>query len=153
MTAASFYTAKPGASYEVRVAPTLAEIAAAPVAGAGMLGVGGYHTVPWRRRRRSRSGADFVVAVRLTTPGTRTPIPVEHPTTLLAPRPAVGRSFISRDGAAWKDLRTRSGFGSSDVCLKAFVDSSGRRGRRAPRARSSPRRRARRRGARPLHAH
>ena len=33
VTAASFYTAKPGATYEVRVAPSLDEIAAAPVAG------------------------------------------------------------------------------------------------------------------------
>ena len=45
VTAASFYTAKPGATYEVRVAPSLAEVAAAPVAGAGTLAVGGYHTV------------------------------------------------------------------------------------------------------------
>jgi C1A family cysteine protease len=124
VTAASFYTAKPGASYEVRVAPSLAEIAAAPVAGSGTLGAGGYHTVSLAAPAPVTTGADFVVAVRLTTPGTRAPIPVEHPTGLLTPRPAAGRSFISRDGVAWKDLRTKSGFGSSDVCLKAFVDAA-----------------------------
>ncbi len=92
------------------------------------------------------TGADFVVAVRLTTPGTRTPIPVEHPTRLLDPRPATGRSFISRDGVVWKDLRTKSGFGSSDVCLKAFVDAAAGGDDAAPRvSASSPRRRARRR--------
>ena len=48
----SFYTAKPGATYEVRVAPTLDDIAAAPVAGAGTLAVGGYHTVTLARRWR-----------------------------------------------------------------------------------------------------
>ena len=124
VTAASFYTAKPGATYEVRVAPSLAEVAAAPVAGVGTVDVGGYHTVTLTTPIAVTTGSDFVIAVRLTTPGTRTPIPVEHPTGLLAPRPAVRRSFISRDGVAWKDLRTRSGFGSSDVCLKAFVDAA-----------------------------
>ena len=123
VTAASFYTAKPGATYEVRVAPSLAEIAAAPVAGAGTIDVGGYHTVTLTTPVAVTTGADFVVAVRLTTPGMRAPIPVEAPTRLLAPRPAVRRSFISRDGVAWRDLRTKSGFGSSDVCLKAFVDA------------------------------
>ena len=124
VTAASFYTANPGATYEVRVAPSLAEVAASPVAGSGTLEVGGYHTVSLTAPAPVAAGADFVVAVRLTTPGTRTPIPVEHPTKLLAPRPAVARSFISGDGVTWRDLRTRSGFASSDVCLKAFVDAA-----------------------------
>ena len=138
VTAASFYTAKPGASYEVRVAPSLEEIAAAPVAGSGKLDVGGYHTVPLSTPVPVMTGADFVIAVRLTTPGSLTPIPLEHPTRLLAPRPAVARSFISRDGVAWKDLRTRSGSGASDVCLKAFVDSAGARDEAPPRVRLEP---------------
>ncbi len=138
VTAASFYTPKPGATYEVRVAPSLAGLAAAPVAGAGTLAVGGYHTVPLSAPAAVLAGADFVVAVRLTTPGSTTPIPVEHPTKLLAPRPAPGRSFISRDGLTWKDLRSRSGFGASDVCLKAFVDASGARDEAAPRVRLEP---------------
>ncbi len=123
VTAASFYTPGPGATYEVRVAPSLDEVAAAPVAGAGTIAVGGYHTVALTAPALVATGADFVVAVRLTTPGTRTPIPVEHPTKLLAPRPAVGRSFISRNGVTWTDVRTKRGFRSSDVCLKAFVDA------------------------------
>lgn len=133
VTAASFYTAKPGASYEVRVAPSLAEVGVAPVAGAGTVAVGGYHTVPLTEPMAVTTGADFVVAVRLTTPGSLAPIPVEHPTRLLAPRAAVGRSFISRDGVAWTDIRKKTGYGSSDVCLKAFVDSSGAADRAAPR--------------------
>ena len=138
VTAASFYTAKPGATYEVRVAPSLAEVAAAPVAGTGTIDVGGYHTVPLATPVAVTTGADFVVAVRLTTPGTRTPIPVEHPTSLLDPRAAAGRSFISRDGAVWKDLRTKPGYGSSDVCLKAFVDAAAGGDREAPRVRLEP---------------
>ena len=138
VTAASFYTAEPGATYEVRVAPALDGIPAAPVAGSGTLAVGGYHTVDLTTPVPVTDGADFVVAVRLTTPGSRTPIPVEHPTKLLAPRPAVARSFISRDGVAWKDLRAKPGFGASDVCLKAFVDSAGAADRAAPRVRLEP---------------
>ena len=132
VTAASFYTAKPGATYEVRVAPSLAEIAAAPVAGSGTLGAGGYHTVSLAAPAPVTTGADFVVAVRLTTPGTRTPIPVEHPTKLLAPRPAAGRSFISRDGV---DLE-----GPADEVRLRVV-------RRLPQGVRGRRRRARRRGA------
>jgi hypothetical protein len=60
---------------------------------------------------------------------------VEHPTKLLAPRPAIARSFISRDGVAWKDLRAKPGFAASDVCLKAFVDSAGAADRAAPQVR------------------
>lgn len=138
VTAASFYTAKPGATYEVRVAPSLDGIAAAPAAGSGTLAVGGYHTVDLAEPVPVTAGADFVVAVRLTTPGSKTPIPVEHPTKLLSPRPAVGRSLISQDGVDWKDLRSKAGFASSDVCLKAFVDSAGGRDTKAPRVRLEP---------------
>jgi C1A family cysteine protease len=138
VTAVSFYTPKPGATYEVRVAPALAGIAGAPVAGSGTLAVGGYHTVPLAAPARVTAGADFVVAVRLITPGSTTPVPVEHPTRLLRPRAAAGRSFVSRDGEAWKDLRSRSGFGDSDVCLKAFVDSAGAGDEAAPRVRLEP---------------
>ena len=138
VTAASFYTTKPGATYEVRVAPSLAEVAAAPVAGAGTIEVGGYHTVRLATPAAVTAGADFVVAVRLTTPGTRAPIPVEHPTTLLDPRAAAGRSFISSDGAVWTDLRKKPGYGSSDVCLKAFVDAAGGGDTAPPRVRLEP---------------
>ena len=130
--AVSFYTPKPGASYEVRVAGSLSEVVAAPVAGRGTLAVGGYHTVRLAAPAAVTAGSDFVVAVRLTTPGSRTPIPVEHPSALIAPRAAVGRSFVSRDGSAWQDLRKRSGFDRSDVCLKAFVSASGAADRAAP---------------------
>ena len=138
VTAASFYTPGPGATYEVRVAPSLAEIAAAPVAAQGTIAVGGYHTVALTAPAPVTDGSDFVVAVCLTTPGSKTPIPVEHPTSLLAPRPAAGRSFVSRDGATWTDLHARRGFAASDVCLKAFVDSSGARDSAAPRVRLQP---------------
>jgi C1A family cysteine protease len=138
VTAASFYTPGLGATYEVRVAPSVAEIAAAPAAARGAIAVGGYHTVKLTTPAPVTAGSDFVVAVRLTTPGSRTPIPVEHPTSLLAPRPAAGRSFVSRDGVAWMDLRSRRGFSTSDVCLKAFVDSAGAGDEASPRVHLQP---------------
>jgi len=125
VAAVSFYTPGPGASYEVRVAESLADISGAPPAGEGTIAVGGYHTVRLVAPAPVVAGAGFVVAVRLTTPGSRTPIPVEHPSALIAPRAAAGRSFVSRDGSVWSDLRTRPGFGHSDVCLKAFVTAAG----------------------------
>ena len=133
VTAVSFYTPGPGATYEVRVAATLADVAAAPLAAEGALAVGGYRTVRLAVPAAVEDGVDFVVAVRLTTPGSRTPVAVEHPSQLIAPRAAAGRSFVSRDGSAWADLRRRSGFGSSDVCLKAFVTAAGLGDRAAPR--------------------
>jgi C1A family cysteine protease len=133
VTAVSFYTPTPGASYEVRVAGSVAEVGGSAVSGQGTLAVGGYHTVRLAAPARVTVGSDFVVAVRLTTPGSRTPIPVEHPSRLLAPRAAVGRSFVSRDGSTWSDLRKRSGFARSDVCLKAFVTATGPRDKAAPR--------------------
>ena len=138
ITAVSFYTPEPGTRYEVRVAPAVGEIATAPVAGVGTIAVGGYHTVTLTSPYAVAGGGDFVVAVRLTTPSSQRPIPVEHPTRLLRPRPAIGRSFISHDGVEWQDLRSRAGFGSSDVCLKAFVDSDGARDAAAPRVRVEP---------------
>jgi C1A family cysteine protease len=138
VTAASFYTPGLGATYEVRVAPSVDEVAAAPVAAEGTIAVGGYHTVKLATPAPVTDGTDFVVAVRLTTPGSRTPIPVEQPTSLLAPRAAAGRSFVSRDGTTWTDLRARRGFAASDVCLKAFVDSAGTGDEASPRVRLQP---------------
>ena len=53
----------PGRAVARRASP------AAPVAGSGTLDVGGYHTVDLTTPFPVTDGADFVVAVRLTTPG------------------------------------------------------------------------------------
>ena len=138
VAAVSFYTPGPGATCEVRVAPSLDQIATAPVAAEDTIAVGGYHTVRLTTPAPVTAGDDFVVAVRLTTPGSKKPIPVESPTNLLDPRPAVGRSFVSRDGMTWVDLRSTPGCASSDVCLKAFVDSPGAPDTASPRVRLQP---------------
>ncbi len=133
--AVSFYTTVPGSSYEVRVAGRVADVAAAPVAAAGDVTVGGYHTVTLLTPAAVADGSVFVVAVRLTSPGRDDPIPLEAPGDLISPRAARGQSYISPDGVSWKDLTTRPGFAAANVCLKAFVDSSTGRDVRPPQAR------------------
>lgn len=135
VAAVSFYASVPDSAYEVRVAPALSELEAAPVAAAGTLGVGGYRTVRLTEPVPVEAGQEFVVAVRLTTPGDERPIPVEHPSSLVAPRAARGQSYVSRDGAQWTDLTRRDGFGRSNVCLKAFVTAADGGDTAAPRVR------------------
>jgi C1A family cysteine protease len=120
VAAVSFYTPVPGSSYEVRVAGSVSAVAAAPVAASGVLAVGGYHTVRLDAAAPVRRGRAFVVAVRLTTPGSTRPVPLESPSDLIAPRAARGQSYVSADGKAGSDLVTLPGLASSDVCLKAF---------------------------------
>ncbi len=133
--AASFYVPVPDATYEVRVAASLGEIANAPVAGQGSLSVGGYRTVRLTNPVPVEAGKRFVVAVRLTTPGSTSQIALEHPSKLSSPTARPGQSFISNDASAWTDLTTRSGMSRSNVCLKAFVVSAGAADTRPPRAR------------------
>ena len=125
VAAVSFYTPVPGSSFEVRVASTLEGAAAAPPAARGTALVGGYHTVELTAPVGVLAGDSFVVAVKLSTPGSSEPIPLEHPSALVAPGSGPGRSFVSADGASWTDLTTMTGFARSDVCLKALVDAAG----------------------------
>jgi C1A family cysteine protease len=135
VTAAAFYTPVPGTAYEVRVARTLQGIAAAPVAAAGTVAVGGYHTVRLQQPAAVVTGDPFVVAVRVTTPDWTEPVPVEAPSELIAPRARAGQSFVSADGSAWTDLTTVTtlpGAARANVCLKAFVDAAGAGDTRPP---------------------
>jgi hypothetical protein len=130
----SFYTPVPGSSYQIRVAGAVRDIAAALVAGSGTIAVGGYHTVPLATPLAVTAGEEFVVAIKLTTPGYGRPIPVERPSDLIAPRAAPRQSYISHGGATWTDVVTKPGFDTSSVCLKAFVDSDGAGDTTAPKA-------------------
>ena len=136
VTAVSFYTPAPGAAYEVRVAGSLGGLRAAPVVAAGTMAAPGYHTVDLARAVPVLSGRRFVIAVHVTTPGWDRPVPVERPTAYVLPRALPGQSYVSADGTGWTDLTTRTGpgyRGLTNVCLKAFVDTSGPGDRRAPR--------------------
>ena len=125
LSAVSFYTPVQGSSYEVRVARSVAEVATATVAGSGTIPVAGYHTVRLTDPQAVRAGGVFVVAVTLVTPGSSEPVPLEHPSHLIAPRASPGQSYVSPDGVSWTDLVTLPGYEHSNVCLKAFVDAAG----------------------------
>jgi C1A family cysteine protease len=122
LNAVSFYTPVTGTSYQVRVAGSLAGVAAAPAAATGTVAVPGYHTISLSRPAQVTAGRSFVVAVRVTTPGWASPVPVERSSEFIAPRARARQSYLSADGAAWTDLTTLPGHRSANVCLKAFVD-------------------------------
>ncbi|NLE21938.1 MAG: hypothetical protein GX624_04050 [Actinobacteria bacterium] len=134
VTAVSFYTPVTGTAYEVRVTGSVAQVAAAPAAAAGVIDVPGYRTVRLDRPVAIAAGKRFVVAVGVTTPGWDRPVPVEAPSALISPRSAAGQSFVSPDGERWTDLTTLQGMGRANVNLKAFVDAAGAADSRAPRA-------------------
>jgi C1A family cysteine protease len=133
LAAVSFYTPVPGTGYQVRVAGSVLEVAAAPGAASGVVPVAGYHTVRLDRPVPVAEGDVFVVAVRATTPGWTRPVPVERPSALIDPQARAGQSYLSADGTAWTDLTTRAGLERADVCLKAFVEAAGAGDVRAPR--------------------
>ena len=136
VAAVSFYAPTPGTAFEVRVAGRLGEVAAAQATAAGVITVPGYHTVRLERPAAVSAGRTFVVAVRVATPGWDKPVPVEAPSSLIAPRARAGQSFVSVDGSAWADLTALTalpGLSRANVCLKAFVDAAGVADARAPR--------------------
>jgi len=134
LAAVGFYTPPPGSAYVVRVAASVGGLSAAPRAAAGTIAVAGYHTVTLDAPVKVRDGRDFVVAVELTTPGGRQPIPLEAPSALIAPRAGRGQSYVSADGAAWTDVTALPGLGDANVCLKAFVAAAGKGDTKAPEA-------------------
>ena len=135
LSAVSFYTPVPGSSYEVRVARSVAGVSAAPAVATGTIPLAGYHTVRLETPVALENGRVFVAAVRLTTPGSFVPVPLEARAALIVPRAARGQSYVSADGASWEDLTTMTGYATADVCLKAFVKSASRRDTSAPKAR------------------
>ncbi len=123
--AVGFYAPMAGSSFEVRVAPSVQGIATVDPAVSGTVPVGGYHTVDLTAPADVAEGEVFVVAVRLTTPGSDQPVALETPSDLIAPSSARGQSFVSPDGVQWTDLSGLPGLADADVCLKAFVAAEG----------------------------
>jgi C1A family cysteine protease len=119
LAAVAFYTPTASSSYEVFAGPSLAELSTVPLAS-GTIAAPGYHTVDLGQQVPLTAGADFVVAVKLTTPGFAWPIAVERAYQGYAsPATAPGQSFVSSDGRRWTDVGAMDP--SADVCLKAFT--------------------------------
>ena len=118
-TAAGFYATAPNATYEVRVAESVAGIRDAAVAASGTLAGAGYHTVILDAPVAVTAGQPLVVAVKLTTPGYDFPVAVERPFAGYAnATAAAGQSYVSGDGATWTDMTSL--IAGTDVCLKGY---------------------------------
>ena len=139
VTAVSLYTAKPGATYEVRVAPAL---------GRRRGGAGGRQRHTRRRRLSHRrpdhpGGGDGRRRLRRRRPPDDAGLPCAHPRRAPdqaagTPRRLLGGPSSAATARRGQDLRTKPGFANSDVCLKAFVDSAGAGDSAAPRVRLEP---------------
>ena len=123
MAAVSFYAMAPGASYQVYAGATLAGKA---LKTSGTLTYAGYYTIKLPTPMALTSGQKFAVAVKVTTPGLKYPIPCEYPvaTYSSAATAAASQSYISNDGATWYDLTAQTGFEKANVCLKAFTKAA-----------------------------
>ena len=86
----------------------------------------GYHTVALPSQVDVTSGQQFVVAVKVTSPGASYPIAVEYPESGYSTTASAdaGQSFISSSGTSWSDLTTAWN-SEANVCLKAYVTSAG----------------------------
>jgi hypothetical protein len=115
-----FYTTVPGASYEVYSGSSLG---ATTLRTSGTLDYMGYHTVTLPSPMGVTNGEQFVVAVKMTSPGYNYPIAYEEPIAgySSAATAQAGQSYVSSTGSSWKDLTTYAGFAEANVCLKAYV--------------------------------
>ena len=119
LSAAGFYALAPGTSYEVYAGSSLEALT---LNTSGTLDYMGYHTVPLAEPVALTSGQPFVVAVKVTSPGTDSPIAVEYPIENFSSAATAepGQSYVSPDGTDWSDLTTYWD-ANANACLKAYV--------------------------------
>jgi C1A family cysteine protease len=122
LSAVGFYTLTPGTSYEIYTGSSLAT---KTLSTRGTLAYMGYHTVTLSAPVGVTNGQPFIVAVKVTSPGTSYSIAVEEPVEgySSAATAQPGQSYISSNGASWSDLTTVWD-ANANVCLKAYVSSS-----------------------------
>lgn len=129
LVAASFYTASPSSTYEMRVYlnPNNGPVrASGPVlTTSGTIPGYGYRTIALPSPVQLSAGQKFSVVVKLTTPGYTYPIPFEYPYSgySSAATSNAGESYVSSNGSSWSDIR--SYYANANVCLKAFTHEGG----------------------------
>ena len=121
LSAVGFYTEVPGATYEIYTGSSLAT---KTLRSSGTLAYMGYHTVALPSAVGITSGQQFVVAVKMTSPGYNYPIAYEYPKASYssAATAAAGQSYVSSNGSSWTDLTTS--ISNANVCLKAYVTTA-----------------------------
>jgi C1A family cysteine protease len=117
--AVGFYTEAPNTAYEIYTGTSLAT---RTLATSGALANMGYHTVTLPSPVGITQGKPFVVAVKVTSPGTLYPIAVEYPIIgySSAATAGPGQSYYSEDGSNWLDSTTDLD-SNLNVCLKAYT--------------------------------
>lgn len=84
----------------------------------------GYHVVTLATPVPVTSGGKFTVAVRYTTPGMTSPLPLERYYAGFAnATAAAGQSYLSDNGTVYEDVTLQgSGWNTANLCIKALVD-------------------------------
>jgi C1A family cysteine protease len=117
ISAAGFYTLASDTRYRVWAGPTLKTMS---LRASGTRSLPGYGTVPFSTPLAVTAG-QFVVAVKLYSPGEDYPLAMERPATnwMKSATAVAGESYVSRDGVRWTDaIRVQP---DSSVCIKAFA--------------------------------
>jgi uncharacterized protein (TIGR03437 family) len=128
VAAVSFYTFGANSSYTVNVYTNVQGTPTNGVLGTTMTGTiatMGYHTIRLATPVPVASGSSFSVVVRLQTPNSTTPIPVEYAVTNYSSHAVAhtGESFVSSNGTSWQDTTTAVN-ATTNVCLKAFTTTT-----------------------------
>ena len=121
LRAVGFYNSAAGSRY--RIYASLGAPSSKRLVASGTLAWPGYHTVRLTKPLGLLAGHFFSVAVRLVTPGSHYPIPLEERLKGYSDgaTAAAGQSYVSSNGVSWTDITTLSGQGETNVCLKAFA--------------------------------
>jgi RNA polymerase sigma factor (sigma-70 family) len=121
LKAVSFYSSASGSRYWVYA--NLGGPSTKRLVASGTLAWPGYHTVRLSKQLSLVAGRFFTVAVKLTTPGSHYPIPLEERINGYsdAACAAAGQSYVSSEGLTWTDITTLAGQRETNVCLKAFA--------------------------------
>ena len=121
VAAVGFFTHVPNETYTVYAGASLQRL---HTKGSDSIGTPGFHTVALPSPLSVTDGSDFVVAVRLTSPGNHYPLALENAELgySSAATALPGQSFTSYDGADWSDISAWDS--TANVCLKAYTTGS-----------------------------
>jgi C1A family cysteine protease len=124
LTHVDFYTPGVSTQYDIRVykSGVITSLGTAAATQTGACGdAPGYYSIRLNTPVALSNGQAFTVAVKMTTPGYNSPIPIEGVITGCNPTIQIGRSYAKHlDGSAWADLGT-AGY---NACLRARVNSA-----------------------------
>lgn len=123
LRAVDFWTASANAVYEIRVYGRMEENIMRNLRSVkrGRCDELGYYSIKLSRPLKVRGGNDFVVAIRLTTPGYRYPIPVD----IVGPAEK-DRCYVSKDGTSWQPIGLETTM-PYDLAIRArVVETTGR---------------------------